>query len=143
MERKDSMKKTGWIVWFASMSVMLAGCENKDLLRCKEDNVRLTSQVSELQKQLADTQAALDKQKAENIDLQNKAMESITTMLKKEQAQRDKLQAALNESQAALNDCQQKHADTLNQLNALKAENEKLKADIDRLKAAATQAATK
>lgn len=137
------MAKTSWIVFVVSMGVMLAGCENKDLLRCKEDNVRLTSQVSDLQKQLADTQAALDKQKAENIDIQNKAMESITTMLKKEQAQRDKLQSALNESQAALTDCQQKHADTLKQLDALKAENEKLKAELDRLKAAATQAATK
>lgn len=137
------MKKTFLSVMALAAMLWCAGCENQDLVRCRQDNQRLSGQLSDLQNQLTAANAALEKQKSENVDIQNKAMESITTMLKKEQAQREKLQSALDEKDALLKAEQQKLADALQQIDALKAENAKMKVELERLKAAATQAATK
>jgi septal ring factor EnvC (AmiA/AmiB activator) len=104
-----------WVI--VSAVVMLAGCESKGLLTCREDNVTLQTKVDSMQKDvdkantsLKQKDAEIAKIKADNVEMQNTAMESIMTMLKKEEDRSKKLQAAITEKDTELKCAQDKIA---------------------------------
>lgn len=115
------MKKMAFFVVLAAVLV-LAGCESKELVTCRQDNQKL-------QNDLTAANATIEKQKSDNADIQNKAMESIMTMLKKEEEQRKKLQATVAEKDTQLKTAQQ-------QADALKAQLDAANKAVEQLKAA-------
>ena len=102
------MKKIG--LWMATATiVLLTGCESQELVTCRQDKETLLNKTTALQQELDQAVAALQQKdaeivkiKAQNIDMQNKAMESIMTMLKKEEDRSRTLQAVIAEKEAAL-----------------------------------------
>ena len=83
-------------------AVILTGCESKELVTCRQDNEILQSQAAAIQQELEQTRMALQRKdaevariKADNADMQQKAMESIMTMLKKEEERTKTLQTSI------------------------------------------------
>lgn len=148
------MKKTGvGVVLMAAL--FLVGCESKELVTCREDNQTLQAQAATLQQQLTQTKAAVQQKdadiakiKAENVDMQNKAMESIMNMLKKEEDRSKKLQASIAQKDEQVKAEAQKTAaseqtikDLQQQIDALKADLVKANQAVETLKAQAAPAA--
>lgn len=89
---------------FVIVSVLLcmAGCENVQLAECQDQNAGLQVTIDDLQVQLEQAKSsleakdkAIDKLKAENVEAQNTAMQSITTMMQKQAAADKKLKEKL------------------------------------------------
>jgi septal ring factor EnvC (AmiA/AmiB activator) len=71
------------------VTVCLIGCENSELIDCQQDKDMLQGQVDQANAAITEKDAKIESLEAENIQAQNLAMESITTMMTK-QAEKDK-----------------------------------------------------
>ena len=108
--------------------VALAGCENTQLLECQDLNAALQAQVETANAAVTEKEAQIEKLKAENVEMQNTAMESISTMMTK-QAEKDKqVKDQLAKSQETVKMLQTK-------FNSLQVENENLKGLFESAKA--------
>ena len=112
-------------------ALLLAGCANKELAACQNDNKALQGQLSKATAALEQKNADIAKMKSENIDMQNKAMESIAGMLKKEEERSKKLQASIAEKDGLLKAETKKAAASEQTVAQLKQQIETLKADLD------------
>ena len=112
-------------------ALLLAGCANKELAACQNDNKALQGQLSKATAALEQKNADIAKMKSENIDMQNKAMESIAGMLKKEEERSKKLQASIAEKDGLLKAETKKAAASEQTVTQLKQQIETLKADLD------------
>jgi septal ring factor EnvC (AmiA/AmiB activator) len=107
-ERMRQMKNAGvWVL--VAAAIVLAGCENKALVTCRQDNQTLQAQTNTLQQELAQANAKVQQKdaeiakiKEENVAMQNTAMESIMSMLKKEEERSKKLQTSIAEKDTAI-----------------------------------------
>ena len=72
-----------------AIAVCLVGCENAELIDCQQDKDMLQGQVDQATAAISEKDAEIESLEAENIQAQNLAMESITTMMTK-QAEKDK-----------------------------------------------------
>ncbi len=147
------MKKAGVGIVLLT-ALFLVGCQNKELVKCRQDNQTLQSQTTALQQELTQSKAAVQQKdaeiakiKAENVDMQNKAMESIMNMLKKEEERSKKLQASIAQKDEQLKAESDKTAASEQKTNQLQKQIETLKADlakanqaVETLKAQAAQA---
>lgn len=135
-----------WVI--VSAVVMLAGCESKGLLTCREDNVTLQTKVDSMQKDvdkantsLKQKDAEIAKIKADNVEMQNTAMESIMTMLKKEEDRSKKLQAAITEKDTELKGAQDKIAASSLRISELEKQVNTLQSLVKEQSAVTTPAA--
>ena len=127
------MKNAGvWVL--AAAVIVLAGCENKKLVTCRQDNQALMTQTKTLQQDVAQAnakvqqkEAEIEKIKAENVAMQNTAMESIMSMLKKEEERSKKLQAAIADKDTAIKGEQEKVAASSRRISELEKQIETLK----------------
>ena len=71
------------------VTVCLIGCENSELIDCQQDKDMLQGQVDQANAAITEKDAEIESLEAKNIQAQNLAMESITTMMTK-QAEKDK-----------------------------------------------------
>ena len=72
-----------------AIAVCLIGWENAELIDCQQDKDMLQGQVDQATAAISEKDAEIKSLEAENIQAQNLAMESITTMMTK-QAEKDK-----------------------------------------------------
>ena len=102
----------------------IIGCSNSALTQCQDQNASLKAKISQLEQNLAEEKVAhqkdVEKFKAESIEMQTTAMQSITSMLSKDKAIQDKLQAQVNDLTQA-----RKALET--QVNTLTAEIQQMK----------------
>ncbi|HOK96032.1 MAG TPA: hypothetical protein PK052_04755 [Anaerohalosphaeraceae bacterium] len=138
------MKKTSIIAVLAAV-LWLAGCENKELTTCQQDNQTLQEQVHTLQQQLQQAQAAaaekdqkIEALKAENTKVQTQAMESIKTMMEKQAAHDAEVKKNLDAKTQEAKDLQQKLQASQAVMEDLQKQ---LKAAQEQLKAAAPKPA--
>ena len=71
------------------VAVCLIGCENAELVTCQQEKQVLQGQLEQANSSIADKEEKIEALKTENTEIQNKAMESIQTMMTK-QARNDK-----------------------------------------------------
>lgn len=110
------MKHTGLLGLTVAL-LLVVGCESPELVTCRQDRQMLEQQTETLQKELNQARATIERKDAEiakirteNIEIQQQAMESIMTMLGREQERATRLQTALNEKEKALKAEQEKTA---------------------------------
>ena len=72
-----------------AIAVCLIGCEDAELVTCQQEKEVLQGQVDQATAAISEKDAEIKSLEAENIQAQNLAMESITTMMTK-QAEKDK-----------------------------------------------------
>lgn len=130
-----------------SAIVLLAGCQNPELVNCQEENQSLQASVSALQQDLNAAREAVAKKdksiqdlRSENVDLQNKAMESIKTMMERQAAKDQELKDKLATTQQQLKQLTEQLAQTTQELDRSKTELQQVKAERDRAVEAAMAA---
>lgn len=107
--------------------LFLAGCQDTAMLDCHDQNIALQVTINDLQAQLAQAQkdvntkqTRIENLRAENIDMQTYAMESIATMLQRLSAADEKMKSQLAESRKQVKELQ-------GLVESMKAEQENLK----------------
>jgi predicted RNase H-like nuclease (RuvC/YqgF family) len=103
------MKKASILVVLIA-AVCLVGCENKDLATCQQEKQTLQQQIDQAQAAIAEKDKKMETMKAENTEMQTKAMESIKTMMEKQAAQDNKLKQKLIERAQQIKDLEEKVA---------------------------------
>ena len=99
------------------IAVCLIGCENAELVTCQQDKDLLQNQMDQANATITEKDGQIEALKAENTEMQTKAMESISKMMTK-QAEKDK-------------QLQQKIVERAHQIQALKEKIAALEAVID------------
>ena len=99
------MKIAGLLLMLV-VALGLVGCENSELITCQQQKQVLETQIEALQ--------------TENVEIQNKAMESITTMMQKQAAADEKVKNQLADTKEELTEVKSK-------LSKQKTEHENLK----------------
>lgn len=101
--------KNLWVWALAATVVLLAGCESQELVTCRQDNQLLVQQTETLQQQLNQSNAEIQQKdseieriKSDNVEMQNKALEGIMTMLRKEEERRKNLQVTVDQKDQQL-----------------------------------------
>lgn len=112
-------------------AMLLVGCANKELVTCQENNKALQQELSQATATLQQKDASIAKIKAENVDMQNKAMESIASMLKKEEDRSKKLQASIAEKDGLLKAETEKATVSEQTVKQMQQQIETLKAELD------------
>jgi chromosome segregation ATPase len=79
------------------LAVCVVGCENSELIDCQQDRESLEGQLDEANAAVAEKETKIEKLKADNLEAQSKAMEGISAIITKEQAQKEKLNEQLGE----------------------------------------------
>ena len=99
------------------MAVCLVGCENSELVTCQQEKQVLQTKIDTLQQNLDGAKSTvtekdkqIEKLKAKNIEAQNTAMQSITTMMKKQAEADNKLKQKLVERAQQIKELQDKVA---------------------------------
>ena len=87
--RKDWTMKTVSLLSVLVVAVCLIGCENAELITCQQEKDTLQGQIELANTVIAEKDTQIEALKTENIEIQNTAMESISTMMAK-QAKKDK-----------------------------------------------------
>ena len=77
------------------VAVCLVGCENAELVTCQQEKTVLQGQLDQANNQI-------EALKAENVEMQTKAMESITTMMQKQAKKDEELKKNLADAKAEL-----------------------------------------
>lgn len=102
--------------------LFLLGCGKSELANCQQENQTLQSSISLMQQEIAAAKSAVEKKdktiedlRAENLQMQTKAMEGIQTMMAKQDA-RDK------EMKAKLATAEQQNKDLQQQIEQLKTQ---------------------
>jgi len=134
--------RNGWIWVLAAAVVVLAGCENPELVTCHQDNQMLRTQADALAQQLSEASISLQQKdqqieqiKAEHAEMQTKAMESIMAMLQKEGQRSKKLQDTVAQKDRELKAASEKTAALEQTIRQLQQEVNSLK---DKMAAAET-----
>lgn len=91
--------KTVSLLAVLMLAVCLAGCENSELVTCQQEQQALQTQTETLQQQLDQANTKIAALEAKNIEDQNIAMQSISTMMQKQAAADEKLKGQVAESQ--------------------------------------------
>jgi len=97
------------------------------------------AQVQAANATITEKETQIENLKAENVEMQNTAMQSITTMMQKQAAADEKLKKQLADSQKQVKELKQKIESMTIEYDNLKALYEKAKQNLD---AAATTAET-
>ncbi len=125
------------VLGIVAVMMLMAGCENQELVSCRQDNQLLEAQTASLRQELAQARTTIqqkddqiEKIKTENVEMQQKAMESIMSMLKKEEDRAKRLQTSLTEKEQALKAEQDKTAELERTTRQLQQQTEKLKTDL-------------
>ena len=129
--------KNVWVWTLAAAVILLAGCESQELVTCRQDNQLLVQQTETLQQQLNQSNAEnlrkdndIERIKSENVEMQNKALEGIMTMLRKEEERRKSLQTAVDQKDEQLKAATDKSAASEQLAKRLQQQVETLKADL-------------
>ncbi|MHC5082470.1 MAG: hypothetical protein ACYTET_00825 [Planctomycetota bacterium] len=135
------MKKLSMLV-LAGIVCCLIGCENAELVTCQEDNQTLQAEVDDLQVKLDKANDGIikknekiEKMKADNVEMQTKAMQGIQSMMMK-QGERD----IQNKNQ--IKELQTNNEELQKQNKMLQKQIGTLKAELNEAKEAATAAET-
>ena len=103
----------------------VGGCSNRKLTDCQQQNQKLQADVTQIQQRLQDEtvkhKAEVDKLNAESAEMQTQAMQSMTTMLKKDQEVQEKLKTRVAELEVQV----KTQADQITMLTSNLAEMEK------------------
>jgi predicted RNase H-like nuclease (RuvC/YqgF family) len=91
-----------------AIAVCLVGCENAELVTCQQDKDLLQGQLDQANTAIMEKDANIEALKAKNIEDQNTAMKSITTMMTKQAAKDKKLNDALTQKKQEVTHLQQK-----------------------------------
>ncbi|HDS84195.1 MAG TPA: hypothetical protein ENN97_03245 [Phycisphaerales bacterium] len=125
------------VLGIVAAMMLITGCENPELKTCRQDNQLLEAQTASLRQELAQARTTIqqkedqiEKIKTENVEMQQKAMESIMSMLKKEEDRAKRLQTALTEKEQALKAEQDKTAELERTVSQSQQQTEKLKTDL-------------
>ena len=94
---KGLTMKTVSLLSVLMVAVCLVGCENPDLVTCQQEKEALQGQLEQANAAIAEKEARIEKMKADNIAMQNKAMESITTMMQKQATKDKEMKQALSQ----------------------------------------------
>jgi hypothetical protein len=78
-----------------AIAVCLVGCENAELVTCQQDKDLLQGQLDQANTAIMEKDANIEALKANNIEDQNTAMKSITTMMTKQAAKDNELKEKL------------------------------------------------
>jgi len=81
--------KTVSLFTVLAIAVCLIGCEDAELVTCQQEKEVLQGQVDQATAAISEKDTEIESLEAKNINSQNLAMESITTMMTK-QAEKDK-----------------------------------------------------
>ena len=81
--------KTLSLLTVLAISICLIGCENTELINCQQEKDLLQSQLDQTNATIAQKDSQIEALKAENTEVQKKAMEAVSTMMTK-QAAKDK-----------------------------------------------------
>ena len=126
-KRKGLIMKIAGLLSMLMVALGLVGCENSELITCQQQKQVLETRTDDLKKQLDQAKSAIterDKQiealQTENVEIQNKAMESITTMMQKQAAADEKVKKQLADTKEELTEVKSK-------LSEQKTEHENLK----------------
>lgn len=112
------MKKTALLSVLVTIA-LLAGCggENPKLVTCQQEKADLQAQlqqaneaVQQKEAALAKQQATIDELKAENTEVQKKALDSIRTIMQKENAAKVDLKKQLNAAKQKVKELEAKAA---------------------------------
>jgi predicted nucleic acid-binding Zn-ribbon protein len=107
------------------VALCVSGCGHRKLADCQKQNQKLQADVTRIQQQLQDEtakhKADVDKVSAESKEMQTQAMQSMATMLKKDQDLQEKLKARIAELETQV----KTQADQITKLNSSLAEMEK------------------
>lgn len=76
-------------------ALLLTGCANTELTAAQQNSQALQQQLNQANVTIQEKDAEIAKIRSENVDMQTTAMESIATMLKKEEERSKKLQATI------------------------------------------------
>ena len=76
-------------------ALLLTGCANTELTAAQQNSQALQQQLNQANATIQEKDAEIAKIRSENVDMQTTAMESIATMLKKEEERSKKLQATI------------------------------------------------
>ena len=79
------------------LAVCVIGCENSELIDCQQDREVLEGQLDEANAAVAKKDAEIEKLQADNLEAQTKAMEGISSIITKEQAQKEELKSKMIE----------------------------------------------
>lgn len=125
-------------VWsVVAVVVLLSGCENSKLVTCRQDNEILQAKITSMQTELDQANVALQRKddqiakiRTDNVDIQEKAMESIMSMLKKEEERRKQIQDAMSVKDTELKSAQEKNAASSLKISELEKHIEMLRASL-------------
>ena len=80
-----------------AIAVCLIGCENAELVTCRQDKDLLQGQLDQANTTIAEKDSNIEALKTENTEIQTNAMESITTIMTKQAAKDNELKQKLVE----------------------------------------------
>src|SRR5210317_1965536 len=98
----DSSMKIVSLFSMIVVAVCLVGCGNPELDTCQQENSSLQGQLDQSQAAITERDKQIEALQAKNVEIQNKAMESITTMMTKQAAADEKLKNELTEAQTQI-----------------------------------------
>ncbi len=141
------MKKTVLLGVLASI-VLLAGCgENPKLTACQQEKADLQTQLDQANEAvqtkeaaLAEKEATIDKLKADNTEVQKKALESIRTIMQKENKAKVDAKKKLDAEKVKVKELQQKESELQQKVKKLQQKAAELEAEVTAQKAAAEAA---
>jgi chromosome segregation ATPase len=87
--------KTVVICVALTAALLLTGCANTELIAAQENSQALQQQLNQAKATIQQKDAEIATIKSENVQMQTTAMESITTMMNKEEERSKKLQASI------------------------------------------------
>lgn len=132
------MKKIS-VLGILMMALLLTGCENAEqkaqLVTCQQEKQQLQSQVDQANATIQQKDQQIDKLKGDVREVNQKALESIRTMMEKQNAKDVELKNKLKDKEAEVKTLQQQ----VNELKAKDAQIEMLKKQISELKEKAAQ----
>jgi outer membrane murein-binding lipoprotein Lpp len=73
------------------VAVCLIGCENAELVTCQQEKDTLQSQVDQANAAVTAKETQIETLKTENTEMQTKAMEGISTIIKKQAEKEEQL----------------------------------------------------
>ncbi|MEN8128055.1 MAG: hypothetical protein ABFR90_09665 [Planctomycetota bacterium] len=105
--------KTVSLLSVLMIAVCLVGCQDSELATCQQEREALQEQVTEKDNQISTL-------KAENVEIQTKAMESIATIMQKQAKRNDQLKDSIAEKIQQVKDLEEKVASLEIELENLK-----------------------
>lgn len=141
-----------YVVWLSVVSIVLfAGCENKELIQCQQDQQALKTKFDSAQKntekmvttliEASQLEQVKVKSLEEQVAAANDNLLKSQSKAKKSQAEISQLTKRIGDQKKQLDQLQAKTQEAQTFLQSVLAENEKLKAQIQELQAQQAKAA--